>query len=125
MVEGDYFFIGIGNKYNTDIVKRADEGAVVDNGMIWVDEYFKVGVDYRDTACEGVPADSRSNRQTPRRPLQANTMPLVMPSKLLSLMFSNHLADKAAPWQGGRQPKPPLPTPPASPPCESSGFPIT
>jgi NADPH-dependent 2,4-dienoyl-CoA reductase/sulfur reductase-like enzyme len=42
-IEGDYFFIGIGNKYNTEIVKAADEGAVTENGMIWVDEYFKVG----------------------------------------------------------------------------------
>ena len=43
VVEGDYFFIGVGNKYNTEIVKAADAGAVTDNGMIWVDPFFKVG----------------------------------------------------------------------------------
>lgn len=49
VVEGDYFFIGIGNKYNTDIVKAADEGAVTDSGMIWVDQFFQVrrGVDHQ------------------------------------------------------------------------------
>lgn len=41
VVEGDYFFVGIGNKSNAGIVEKADSGAVV-NGLIKVDKYLKV-----------------------------------------------------------------------------------
>jgi hypothetical protein len=41
VIEGDYFFVGVGNKSNAGIVEKADSGAVV-NGLIRVDKYLKV-----------------------------------------------------------------------------------
>lgn len=42
-VEGDYFFVGIGNKSNAGFVEKADSGAVV-KGMVRVDQYLKVSL---------------------------------------------------------------------------------
>lgn len=41
VIEGDYFFIGVGNKSNAGFVESSDKGAVV-NGLVGVDEYLKV-----------------------------------------------------------------------------------
>jgi hypothetical protein len=42
VVEGDFFFMGLGNKSNAGFVEKADAGAVV-NGLVRVDDYLKVG----------------------------------------------------------------------------------
>jgi hypothetical protein len=41
IVEGDFFFLGLGNQSNAGFVEKADSGAVV-NGLVRVDDYLKV-----------------------------------------------------------------------------------
>jgi len=41
VVEGDFVFMGLGNKSNAGFVEKADAGAVV-NGLVRVDDYLKV-----------------------------------------------------------------------------------